>query len=77
MHIEEADIAQDNAPIYVEKELFRASKDVMDTLGNRDSFSFSNELPQNKAGFENSKDSDKRQTSMASKNTCLYSSRMA
>lgn len=36
VHIEEADIAQDNASIYVEKELFRASKDVMDTLGNRD-----------------------------------------
>ena len=34
--ISDEDIAKDNASVYVDKELFRASKDVMDTLGNRD-----------------------------------------
>mgnify|MGYP002589892054 CR=1 FL=1 len=36
VHIEDEDIAKDNASVYVDKELFRASKEVMDTLGNRD-----------------------------------------
>lgn len=34
--ISDEDIAKDDASVYVDKELFRASKDVMDTLGNRD-----------------------------------------
>lgn len=34
--ISDEDIAKDNASVYVDRELFRASKEVMDTLGNRD-----------------------------------------
>ena len=34
--ISDEDIAKDDASVYVDRELFRASKEVMDTLGNRD-----------------------------------------
>ena len=36
VNINDEDIAKDNASVYVDRELFRASKEVMDTLGNRD-----------------------------------------
>lgn len=36
VNISDEDIAKDNASVYVDRELFRASKEVMDTLGNRD-----------------------------------------
>ncbi len=36
VHIADEDIAKDNAFVYIDKELFRASKEVMDKLGNRD-----------------------------------------
>lgn len=36
VHIEDEDIAKDNASVYIDKELLRASKKIMDTLGNRD-----------------------------------------
>lgn len=36
VNISDEDIAKDNASVYVDRELFRASKEVMVTLGNRD-----------------------------------------
>ena len=36
VHIEDSDIDRDDASVYIDKELFRASKEVMEILNNRD-----------------------------------------